>query len=96
MESRLLEGALGHLIPKDDYELLPSGLFITTGKMILHAVLNNCQRIPGISPAIVKYIATGKCDSAVEDISLEDIPDFCMRERLKQVCIVMKLNQYSN
>lgn len=76
----LLEGTLGHLIPKHDYELLSSGLFVTMGKKILHAVLNDCQGVPGISPAIVKYIATGKRDSALEDISLEDIPDFCMRE----------------
>ena len=63
--------------------------------MILHAVPNDYRGIPGISPAIVKYVATGKHDSAVEDISLEEIPDFCMREQLKQVCIFMKLNQYS-
>ncbi|CAH3133720.1 unnamed protein product [Porites lobata] len=56
----LLEGALGHLVPKHDYELLSSGMFIIMGKMILHAVLNNCCGISGISPAIVKYIATGK------------------------------------
>ena len=61
-------------------------MFIIMGKMILHAVLNNCRGISGISPAIVKYIATGKRDSSVEDITLEDIPDPCMREQLKQVC----------
>ena len=82
----LLEGALGHLVPKHDYELLSSSMFIIMGKMILHAVLNNCRGISGISPAIVKYIATGKRDSSVEDITLEDIPDPCMREQLKQVC----------
>lgn len=81
----LLEGTLGHLLPKHDYELLSSGVFIIMGKMILHAVLNNCQGISGMSPTIVKYIVTGKRDSAVEDISLEDIPDPCLKEQLKQV-----------
>ena len=76
---------MGHLLPKHDYELLSSGMFIIMGKMILHAVLNNCQGISGMSPAIVKYIVTGKRDSSVEDISLEDIPDPCLKEQLKQV-----------
>ena len=39
----LLEGTVGHLLPKHDYELLSSGMFVIMGKMILHAVLNNCQ-----------------------------------------------------
>lgn len=81
----LLEGTVGHLLPKHDYELLSSGMFVIMGKMILHAVLNNCQGISGMSPAIVKYIVTGKRDSSVEDISLEDIPDPCLKEQLKQV-----------
>lgn len=81
----LLESALGHLVPKHDYQLLLSGMFIIMGKMILHAVLNNCRGISGISPAIVKYITTGKQDSSVEAITLEDIPDPCMREQIKQV-----------
>ena len=82
----LLEGNLGHLVPIHDYELLSSGLFIIVGKMILHAVLNNCTGISGISPAVVKYIATGRRDSAVEVISLDDIPDPCLKEQLEQVC----------
>ena len=81
----LLEGTLGHLLPKHDYELLSSGMFVIMGKMILHAVLNNCQGISGMSPAIVNYIITGKRDSSVEYISLEDIPDPCLKEQLKQV-----------
>lgn len=82
----LFEGLSGHLVPKHDYELLSSGMFIIMGKMILHSVLNNCQGISGISPAVVKYIVTGKRDSAVEEISLEDIPDPLLQEKLKQVC----------
>lgn len=81
----LLEGTLGHLLPKHNYQLLSSDMFIIMGKMILHVVLNNCQGISGMSPAIVKYIVTGKRHSAVEDTSLEDITDPCLKEQLKQV-----------
>ena len=82
-----LEGELDHFVPIHDYDLLSSGMFIIMGKMILHAVLNNCSGISGISPAVVKYIVTGKRDSSVEDISLEDIPDPCLQQQLSQVCI---------
>ena len=82
----LLEGAFSHLVPKHDCGLLSSGMFIIMGKTIPHVVIKNCHGISGIFPAIVKYIATGKRDSSVEDIALEDIPDPCTREQLKQVC----------
>ena len=43
--------------------------------MILHTILNDCNGVPGISRAVVSYISTGSRDSAVEYITLEDIPD---------------------
>ena len=59
--------------------------------MILHAILNDCSGVPGISPALVSYISTGSRDSAVEYITMEDIPDPDLKEKLTQVCFMLKI-----
>lgn len=61
--------------------------------MILHAILNDCSGVPGISPAVVSYISTGSRDSAVEYITLEDIPDLDLKEKLTQVCFILKISK---
>ena len=38
------------------------------GKMILHAILNRCAGLPGLSPAIVSYLS-GSLDAAVEKLT---------------------------
>ena len=59
--------------------------------MIPHAILNDCSGVPGISPAVVSYISTGSRDSAVEYITLKDIPDPDIKEKLTQVCFIFKI-----
>ena len=87
----VFEGLPGHLVPIHNYDVLSGGLFILVGKMILHAILNDCSGVPGISPAVVSYISTGSRDSAVEYITMEDIPDPDLKEKLTQVCFMLKI-----
>ena len=80
----LFEGQLGHLVPIHNYDVLSGGLFVLAGKMILHSILNDCNGVPGMSPAIISYLMTGRRDSAVEHVTLEDIPDPDLK--LQEVC----------
>ncbi|XP_044179386.1 uncharacterized protein LOC122960892 [Acropora millepora] len=56
----LFEGQLGHLVPIHNYDVLSGGLFVLAGKMILHSILNDCNGVPGMSPAIISYLMTGR------------------------------------
>lgn len=82
----LFEGHVGHLIPIHAYDVLSGGLFVLAGKMILHSILNDCNGVSGLSPAVVSYLTSGKRDAAVAHITLDDIPDPCLKEKLTQVC----------
>lgn len=88
---KVFEGQPGHLVPIHNY-VLSGGLFILAGKMILHAILNDCSGVLGISPTVVSYVSTGSRNSAVEYITLEDIPDPDLREKLIQVCVILKIS----
>ena len=82
----LFEGQLGHLVPIHNYDVLFGGLFVLAGKMILHSILNDCNGVSGMSPAIISYLMTGRRDSAVEHVTLEGIPDPDLKEKLQEVC----------
>ena len=83
---KLFEGTSGHLLPMHNYDYLSGGLFVMVGKMILHAILNKCNGMAGLSQAAVAYIISGSRDAAVEHIVLEDIPDPVIQDQLRQVC----------
>lgn len=82
---RFFEGENDHLTPIYDYDLLSSGIFQIIGKMVLHSVLNGCRGIAGLSTAVKSYILTGSRDTILEFLTVEDIPDPCLRESLKEV-----------
>ena len=82
---RLFDGQPGHLVPSHNYDFVSGGLFVIIGKMILHALLNNCNGVPGISPAVVSYLISGKRDAVVAKVSLQDVPDFDLRKSLEKV-----------
>ncbi len=81
----ILEGRNGNLVPIHNYDILSGGLFVSLGKMIVHSILNNCLGLPGLSPAIVAYVVSGCRDSAVEQLTLEDLPDPVYQDKLNQV-----------
>ena len=57
------------------------------GRLILHAIINKCQGIPEISPAVINYVVSGSRDSALEYLSIQDIPDPCLHKMLNEVII---------
>ena len=61
--------------------------------MILHAILNKCAGLPGLSPEIVAYLVSGSRDEAVDKLTPEDFPDPVYQDKLHQVCILS--TQYS-
>ncbi|XP_028402076.1 uncharacterized protein LOC114525067 [Dendronephthya gigantea] len=75
----------GHLLPMHNYDLVSGGLFVIVGRMVLHAILNNCTGVPGLSPGVIAYIASGSRDAAVEHLTLEDVPDPVLQDKLHQV-----------
>ena len=81
----LFEGTRGHLVPINNYDFLSGGLFILVGKMILHSIMNSCSGMSGLSPAVVAYITSGRRDSCVEPIVIEDVPDPVYQEKLRKV-----------
>ncbi len=82
----VFEGQAGHLVPIHNYDVLSGGLFEQAGKMILHAILNDCNGVPGLSPAVVSYLNSGKRDAAIANITIHDIPDPVLKEKLAKVC----------
>ena len=82
---RLFDGQLGHVAPSHNYDFVSGGLFVIIEKIILHALLNNCNGVPGISPAVVSYLISGKRDAVVAKVSLQDVPDFDIRKSLEKV-----------
>jgi hypothetical protein len=82
---KLFEGEPGHWVPRFDYDLISGNLFKLVGRMILHSILNSCRGIRGISPAVINYVISGSRDTILEAIVVEDIPDPCLRERVRKV-----------
>ena len=81
---KLFEEDAGHLVPSCYYDLV-SSCFVLVGKMIVHSFFNECTGLEGISPAVIRYITSGSRDTALEHLVLEDIPDSCLRQILKEV-----------
>ena len=82
---RLFEGHDGHLVPIHDYDVMSGGLFVLVRKMILHSILNDCNGVSGLSPAVAAYVVTGCQDAAVECITINDLPDPVLKDNLQQV-----------
>ena len=85
----LFEGRIGHLLPTYNYDMFSGGLFILAGKMVLHAILNNCSGMQGLSRAAIAYLSSGSRDAAVQHITLADIPDPVIQENLDKVGLVL-------
>ena len=82
---KLFEGEMGHMLPVPNYDLVSGHFFEMVGKMILHAVINKCKGVKGMSPTTIKYILSGNRESVLEDVTVKDIPDPCLRQNLIEV-----------
>ena len=59
------------------------------GKIILHAVINKCKGIKGISQTAINYILSGNRESVLEDVTVNDVPDPCLQQNLVRYTIAM-------
>jgi len=84
----MFEGQRGHFIPSAAAEHLVNG-YKFVGTMIVHAAMNGCRGLPGLSPAIQHYIAHGGGLATIEDIahliSIDDVADTGLKNLLVKV-----------
>ena len=79
----LFEGQVRQLGPIHEYDILSGGLFVLVGRMILDAILNGCNGLPGLSSGVIAYLVTGKRDAAVDHVTIDDIPDTILQGKLR-------------
>jgi hypothetical protein len=60
--------------------------------MVLHSLLNQCRGLEGISPAVATYIVSGNRDSVLEHLTIHDILDPCLHNKLEEVTYSVKLS----
>ena len=65
--------------------MVSSCFFVFVGQMIVHSFIHECKGLAGISPAVVSYIASGSCDTVLEHLVIQDIPDPCLHQILNEV-----------
>ena len=64
---------------------IQSNLFYLAGKMVAYLIIHLDIGIPVLSPAFYMYIVTGDVEKAAECCSIEDVPDFEIKEWIKKV-----------
>jgi len=84
----MFEGKRGHLIPNVATEHLANG-YKFVGMMIVHAALNECRGLPGLSPAVQHYIAQGDGPASIDDMvhlaTIDDVADTGLKSLLLKV-----------
>lgn len=84
----MFEGKRGHFIPSATTEHLTNG-YKCVGLMLVHAALNECRGLPGLSPAIRHYVVHGDGPATIEDIAhlitLDDVADTGLKNLLDKV-----------
>ena len=87
---RLFEGNENNLLPMHNTDALCSSLFKVAGRMITSSIINGGPAFPCLAVPVYTYLVTGAVNEAVECSTADDIPDFEVREALKQVCSHLK------
>ncbi|CAH3146691.1 unnamed protein product [Porites lobata] len=78
----LFEGQTDHKIPVPNALLCNSGLYTSVGRMIAHSFLHGGPPLYGLSPAVLEFWTR---ESISEAVTMEDIPDYDLRQALKQL-----------
>lgn len=84
---QLFEGKRDHLIPVHNEEYIASHYFEYVGKLIAHSVIHAGFGFVGLSRAITMYLISEDVDSCLTHLSVEDIPDFELQTRVKEVIV---------
>ena len=84
----LFEGETDHKIPVPNALLCNSGLYTSVGLMIAHSFLHGGPPLYGLSPAVLEFWTR---ESISEVVTIEDIPDYDLRQALKEVLVLLLL-----
>ena len=84
----LFEGETDHKIPVPNALLCNSGLYTSVGRMIAHSFLHGGPPLYGLSPAVLEFWTR---ESISEAVTIEDIPDYDLRQALKEVLALLLL-----
>ena len=87
----LFEGCEGHVLPNHNAEAQASQRFFYVGLICAHSFLHGGYPFVGMSPAAITYIVSGSMKAAVEKLTVEDIPDHAIRQKLEKVCLPLSL-----
>ena len=86
----LFTGERGHYIPVMNMDAIASGCFKMVGKLLAHSVLRGGPGLPGLAPAISKYLVSGSFIDAADLVSITDIADIDLRclieEKVRYQC----------
>ena len=82
------EGETDHKIPVPNALLCNSGLYTSVGRMIAHSFLHGGPPVYGLSPAVLEYWTR---ESISEVVTIKDIPDYELRQALKEVHVLVLL-----
>jgi len=84
----MFEGERGHFLPNAAAEHLVGG-YRYVGMMIAHAAKNGCRGLPGLSPAIQRYIVEADGPATIDDVAhlvtVDDVADTGLRNLVVKV-----------
>lgn len=81
----IFEGQREHLIPNLCSALLECDLFAMAGRMVGHSAIHGGPALSGLSPAVVHALMCGTKDVTMTKLSLEDCPEFEVRDTISLV-----------
>lgn len=81
----LFEGETDHKIPVPNVSLCNSGLYTSVGRMIAHSFLHGGPPLYGLSPVVREFWTR---ESISETVTIKDIPDYDLRQALKEVLVL--------
>ena len=85
----MFEGGSDHLVPVISEEYYQSGYFTFVGQLIVMSVLQRGINIVGLSRPLTTYMVTEDVELASCNLSIDDVPDYCMEEALMEVHVLL-------
>lgn len=81
----IFEGQEDHKLPIPNALLRNAGFYTSVGRMIAHSFLHGDPPLCGLSPAVVEFW----CKDSINAVTIDDVPDYELREALMEVSIIM-------
>ena len=86
--ANLFEGQEKKKLPIYNINGIQSNLYYLAGKMVAYLIIHLDIGIPFLSPAFYSYIVTQDAGKASECCSVDDVPDFEIKQWINQVHII--------